>query len=57
MALGVFSREVEVVAHLRLEVAIALDNPYSRHVEVVVFLLERRRTESHDVASTYRKIA
>ena len=44
------------MAHLCLQVRIALHYPYARHVEVIVFLLERRRTESHAVACTESQV-
>ena len=57
MSLGVFGRKIKVVAHFRLQISISFHNPYSRHVEVVVFLLEGWRTKSHSIAGTQRQIA
>ena len=57
MSLGVFGREIEVVAHFRLQMLVAFHNPDAAHIEVVVFLLERRCTETHTITCSQREIA
>ena len=57
VALRIFGREIEVVAHLRFQMLVALHDPNARHIEVVVLLLQRRRPESHTIAGTDGKIA
>ena len=52
MPSGIFSRKVEIVAHLRLQVGVTVNNPDACHVKVIVFFLQRRRTEAHAVAKT-----
>ena len=57
MALGVFGREIEVVAHFRLQMFVAFHNPDAAHIEVVVFLLQRWGTEAHTITCSQRETA
>ena len=57
MSLGIFCREIEVMTRFRLQMLIALYNPDTAHIEVVVFLLQRWCTETHAVPRSQREIA
>ena len=46
-------RHVEVVAALGLEVGVAVDHLYARHVEVHVHLLERGGAEAAGIGGAY----
>ena len=52
MTLGVFDRGIEVMTQFGFQILVALDNPDSRHVEIVIFLLEPGRPETHTVTGT-----
>ena len=44
------------MAHLGFQLVIALNDPYPRHVEVVVLLLQRRCPKTHTVSRTQREV-
>ena len=50
MQARVFGREVKVVANFGFKVGVARYKPNAGHVEVVIFLFECGRTETHAVA-------
>ena len=57
LSLHHFHRSVEVVTKFRLQVLVTLNNPNTYHVKIIVFLLQRRRSESHAVTGAERNVA
>ena len=51
-----FERNIQVVAHLRLQLVVAQYRPDASHVEIVVPFLQGRGTEPHAVAETQGEV-
>ena len=57
LSLHHFHRSVEVVTQFRLQVLVTFNNPNTSHIKIIVFLLQRRRSESHTVTCAESDVA